>query len=72
MHQVGIHRPRVLWCHRQRNTVLLGILEQVLAARKALVEGWIAPNTNDLQVGVGNKMDPTGVCKLTWMDGCRA
>lgn len=66
--KVLIHRPGLRLSGGDGNTLLLGVVEQILAALEALVEDGVAPWGNDLDVrleGVEGKFEANLVVTLT-------
>lgn len=66
--KVLIHRPGLRLGRGDGNTLLLGVVEQVLAALEPLVEDGVAPRGNDLNVrleGVEGKLEADLVVTLS-------
>ena len=66
--KVLIHRPGLGLSGGDGNTLLLGVVEQVLTALEALVEDGVAPRGNDLDVrleGVEGKFEANLIVTLT-------
>lgn len=68
MGKVLVHRPGLRLSGGDGDTLLLGVVEQVLTALEELVEDGVAPRGNDLDVrleGVEGKLEADLVVTLT-------